>query len=98
MKDVPPYALCSFVPPDSANQVLAAEEEAGTLLADVSCPAIGADEDMALGIIESTSTMSSTIQLWPWVNQVRCSLQLDNRIADASHRRRCLSLLNSRSR
>lgn len=71
MKDIPPYALCSFIAPESnsTDQALASADEEGTLLADVSCPAIGADEDISLGIIETTAT-SSTVQLWPWVNQV----------------------------
>jgi hypothetical protein len=72
MKDLPPYALCSFVAPEGAEEALSGEDQDSTLLPSVSGPAIGVEEDMFLNIIESTAETGSAVQLWPWVNQVCC--------------------------
>lgn len=83
MGDVSPETPCSF-----SRQ--ASDQEDFVLSGVTSGSALGAEEDVAVELLETTSS-NDVLKLWPWVNQVRslysaCYI-IDLRVTrDTSHR------------
>lgn len=65
MGDVSPETPCSFSPQ-------ASDQEDFVLSGVTSGSALGAEEDVAVELLETTAS-NDVLKLWPWVNQVRPS-------------------------